>query len=136
MSTIRTNKPKIGTCTEIIVSSFIRWVSGGSYIDIHAIAGISVASFYRVMGSCVSAILKCDTLAYNFPQQRNEIIKAAEAFKSLSTNPFLVGCVGVMDGLLLRIKITSASKVGHEKSFYSGHYSAYGINVQAVCDLN
>jgi DDE superfamily endonuclease len=132
MSTLRTNKPKIGT--EIIVSSFIRWVSGGSYIDIHAIVGVSVSSFYRVMGSCMKAILECRELAYNFPQTPNEITTAAASFKQLSTNQFLAGCVGVMDGLLLRIKVPAASEVGHVKSFYSGHYSAYGVNVQAACD--
>jgi DDE superfamily endonuclease len=132
MSTLRTNKPKIGT--EIIVLAFIRWVAGGSYIDIHAIAGVSVSSFYRVMGSCMKAIIACQELAYNFPQTPSEINKAAESFKALSSNQFLVGCVGVMDGLLLRIKVPAASEVGNVKSFYSGHYSAYGVNVQAACD--
>jgi DDE superfamily endonuclease len=132
MSMLRTNKPVIGT--HIIVSSFIRWVSGGSYIDIHAIAGISVSSFYRVMGCCVRAILQCQTLAYHFPQTPSDICKAADAFRALSTHQFLVGCVGVMDGILIRIKVPSASEVGHVKSFYSGHYSSYGINVQAACD--
>jgi DDE superfamily endonuclease len=132
MSSVRTNKPKIGT--EIIVSSFIRWIAGGSYIDIHDISGVSVSSFYRILGRCMNAILECDALKYTFPQTPEEISTAAEGFKAISTNNFLIGCVGVMDGLLVRIKVPAASEVGHVKSFYSGHYSAYGVNIQACCD--
>jgi hypothetical protein len=44
MSSLRTNQPKIGT--EIIVSSFIRWTSAGSFHDIRIIAGINTSSFY------------------------------------------------------------------------------------------
>jgi hypothetical protein len=62
MSTLRTNQPIIGT--EIIVSSFIRWASAGSFHDIRMVAGISTASFYRVMGKCARAIIDCDALAH------------------------------------------------------------------------
>jgi DDE superfamily endonuclease len=86
------------------------------------------------MGRCTKAILDCAELAYRFPQTPDKIIEAAAGFKALSTHQFIKGCVGVMDGLLLRIKVPSANKVGHVKSFYSGHYSAYGITVQAACD--
>jgi hypothetical protein len=129
MSTLRTNKPKIGT--EIIVSSFIRWISGGLYIDIHAVAGISVPSFFRVMKRCWTAILACNTLTYNFHKHQVILLLQPTSLKNL-VHQFLIGCV--MDGLLLRIKVPAASKVGHVKSLASGHYSSYGINVQAACD--
>ena len=41
-----------------------------------------------------------------------EIIDAAENFKLISKNQFTVGCVGVMDGLLLRIRVPSVNEVG------------------------
>ena len=65
MSLLRSNQPIIGT--EIIVSSFIRWASAGSFHDIRLIAGISTPSFYRVMDKCARAILDCDALAHSFP---------------------------------------------------------------------
>jgi hypothetical protein len=108
MSTLRTNKPPIDKT--IIISSFIRWVSGGSYHDVRQVARVSVASFYRIMMRCARAIISCDTLAYHFPQTTQEIVEAANNFKSISTNGFIVGCVGVMDGILLRIRVPSSNK--------------------------
>jgi hypothetical protein len=127
---------KLPISTEIILSAFIRWTSGGSYHDVRQVAGVSVASFYRVMHCCALAIMKSNELKYNFPTTMEEIIQAAEAFKNISTNGLLIGCVGVMNGLLLRIKVPSSNEVGHVKSFYSGHYSAYGINVQYPSSSN
>jgi hypothetical protein len=132
MSMLTTNQPKIST--EIILSCFIRWVAGGSYLDIRTVAGISIASFYRVMGRCAKAILHTEALAYHFPKTQEELQSAAAGFRSISTNNFLTGFVGVMDGLLLRIRVPAAGEVGHVTSFFSGHYQAYGINVQAACD--
>ena len=45
------------------------------------------------------------------------------------------GCVACVDGLLLCIQTPSSSETGNVvKAFFSGHYQAYGINVQAACD--
>jgi hypothetical protein len=118
MSSLSTNQPKI--CTEIILSCFIRWVAGGSYLDIRTLAGISISSFYRVMGRCARAILDSDALAYKFPQTQEEIESAAAGFKNISTNNFLIGCVGVIDGLLLQIKVPAASEVGNVTAFFLG----------------
>jgi hypothetical protein len=88
------NQPEIGY--QIIVSCFIRWVSGGLYLDIRTAAGISISSFYRVMIRCARAIIRCPALAYSFPPSTEQIRKAAEEFKKISTNNFITGCVGVM----------------------------------------
>lgn len=41
-----------------------------------------------------------------------------------------------MDGLLLRIKVPGPYEARNAKSFFSGHYQAYGMNVQAACDCD
>jgi hypothetical protein len=99
MSTLRTNQPIIGT--EIILSSFIRWTSAGSFHDIRVIAGISISSFYQVMDKCARTIIDCDALAYSFPKTPEEIQKAASGLEALSTNNFLRGCVGAVDGWVI-----------------------------------
>jgi hypothetical protein len=81
MSSLTTHQPKIST--EIILSCFICWTAGGSYLDIRTLAGISISSFYRVMGKCARAILESDALAYKFPQTQEEIESAAAGFKTL-----------------------------------------------------
>ena len=128
----RTGKEPI--LTEIVVHCLLRWLAGGSYLDIRLSAGISKASFYACVHRCVDAILYCGTLAYHFPNTAREISEAAGGFKEHSSNGILDGCVGCLDGLLVRIQTPSAREVGNVKAFFSGHYRAYGVNVQAVCD--
>jgi hypothetical protein len=55
MSKLRTKKGPIDT--QIFISSFIRWVSGGLYHDAQQVTGVSVASFYRVMMRCAKTTL-------------------------------------------------------------------------------
>jgi hypothetical protein len=106
MGELRTKEGIIGT--KIVVAFFIRWISGGQYHDIRLIGGMSTASFYRVMWRCAAAILDCDELAYSFLQTRQEIYSAAGSSRAMSTNNLITGCVGVMDGFLLRIKVPSS----------------------------
>jgi hypothetical protein len=53
-------------------------------------------------------------------------------FKSISYNEAIMNCIGIIDGYLLRIKTPSRIHVGNVKSYFSGHYQCYGINIQAV----
>jgi hypothetical protein len=56
-------------------------------------------------------------------------------FESKSTNLVFRGCVGAMDGLLVRIKCpTMKESNGNPRAYHSGHYNADGLNVQAICD--
>ena len=44
--------------------------------------------------------------------------------------------LGCIDGLLCQIKVPSSNETGHVKSYFSGHYFCYGVNVQATCDAS
>ena len=44
----------------------LHWLGGGSYLDISLSAGMSVSSFYRVIYTCIDAILIADKLLYSF----------------------------------------------------------------------
>jgi hypothetical protein len=57
-------------------------------------------------------------------------------FSTISTDGVINGCVGCIDGLLVKIRTPQPSETGHVKSYFSGHYQLYGINIQAVCDHN
>jgi len=59
---------------------------------------------------------------------------ATNAFKELSLDGQLNGCISALDGWLCRIKVPSASDTMNVASYFSGHYQSYGINVQATCD--
>jgi hypothetical protein len=120
--------------TEMMVHSLLRWLSGGSQIDVRISAGISHPSFYRIMYKCVDAILRVGELKYDFPTSEEEMDRATNNFSNHSTNNVMTGCVAALDGMLLRIQTPSSKETGNVKAYFSGHYQDYGINVQAACD--
>jgi hypothetical protein len=89
-----------------------------------------------VLPCCVednnSHICKVDSLCPKFPKTNEELGEAMKGFASKSTDGIIDNCVGVVDGYLLRIKVPSKVEVKNVKSFFSGHYQCYGVNVQAA----
>jgi DDE superfamily endonuclease len=135
MSRLRT-AGKAPITTEIALHCLLRWLSGGSFHDIRLTAGISKTAFYRAAHQCASAILQVDELAFSFQETADELSKAAADFKEISSYGVIDGCVACLDGLLLPIQTPRASETGHVKSYFSGHYQMYGVNVQAACDAH
>jgi len=125
-----------GITPELCLYCTIRWLAGGSYLDICDVAGISKASFYRVVWRTITAIVLSPDLKIVWPTTDEEIGRAIGGFASISTECAIENCVGVVDGYLLRIKVPSKKEVPNVKSFFSGHYQCYGVNVQAVADHN
>ena len=119
---------------EIIMHCLIRYMAGGSYIDIRLVVDVSVASFYNCVHTAMVALIKCDALKIKFPDTTTKIIKQGKQFKKLSSHGVIDKCVGCIDGVLIRIKTPSVKECGSVKSFFSGHYAAMGLNVQASCD--
>jgi DDE superfamily endonuclease len=116
---------------EISLHCLLRWLAGGLYLDIRISVGISIRTFYRNMKKCISAILQSTELAYCFP---TDLEAASREFSNISSHGAIYGCVACVDGYLLRIQVPSSKETPNVKSFYSGHYQTYGMNVQAACD--
>lgn len=119
---------------EICLFCALRWLAGGSYLDIFALTGVSVSSFYRVVYRCLRLIDNCEQLDIHLPQTLEECTVAAEGFRSVSFGHAIVNCIGAVDGYLLRIYTPPKNQAGNVKSFFSGHYQVSGFNVQAMCD--
>jgi hypothetical protein len=119
---------------EIVLHCVLRWLAGGSYIDIRDVAEISVASFYRVVHVGLRAIVKCDHLAFRFPSTLDAINRVALRFQTNSSFGVMNGCVGCLDGMLCKIKTPARSETRNARSYFSGHYQTIGVNVQALCD--
>ena len=116
--------------TPIALHCCIRWLAGGSYHDIRLTAGMSRASFYQYAHRCIAAINECDALSYKFPSTPVEVERAAQDFQAISSHGVIEGCVASMDGILIKIQVPRKTEVGNVKSFFSGHYHAYGLNIQ------
>ena len=114
--------------------ALLRWAAGGSYLDIRLTLGISKNSFYRIAHECIDAIRRIPQLAIDLPKKPEELEKASNDFTMCSSHGIISGCVACVDGMLLRIQQPPSASTGHVKSYFSGHYQDYGINVQAACD--
>jgi hypothetical protein len=120
---------------ELCLYCTIRWLAGGSYLDICDISGISKSSFYRVVWKTIRVIVGCQGLDnIQWPVTQEAIQEAIEGFATISTQGVISNCAGVVDGYLLRIKVPGKKEVGNVRLYFSGHYQCYDVNVQACCD--
>lgn len=123
---------------EVCLYVCLRYLAGGSYSDIKYFTGISSASFYRVLWKTIRAInqSKSEMLAVTFPSTTAAACNAAMGFQSVSQGGCIWNCVAAVDGYHLQIQTPSKAEAKNVKSFFSGHYQTYGVNIQAACDSN
>jgi DDE superfamily endonuclease len=119
---------------ELCLYCTLRYLAEGSYLDLCDIAGVSTSSFYRVIWKTIAAIRKAPQLDIKFPSTREEIQRNIDGFASISHQKAILNCALVIDGYLLRIRVPNKVEVGNVRSYFSGHYQCYGVNVQAGCD--
>jgi hypothetical protein len=119
---------------EICLFCTLRWLAGGSYLDIFTFTGVSIPSFYNIVYKTMKLIINCKELQIKLPQNEAESQLVAEGFQSISFNGAIANCIGVVDGYLLRIYTPTKADAGNVKSYFSGHDQCHGINLQAVCD--
>ena len=96
--------------------------------------GVSSSFFYAIIHQVIDAICEEEILEIKFPSTNDEITSMKRKFREISLDNILGGCVGAIDGWLCEITVPSSDEVGHVKSFFSGHYHKYGVNIQACCD--
>lgn len=120
----------------IIMHCVLRWLAGGSFLDIMLLLRISKTTFFRLIRLGLDAILSCkELMSIKFPSILREIETMAENFTKISAHRIFTGCVGCIDGYLLNIKKPTVKEADNRVSgYFSCHYQLIGINVQAVCD--
>ena len=117
---------------ELRLYATLRYLAGGSYSDICFFCGISKSSFYRILWDTIHAINK--SLKIEFPQTLEQCATVAAQFEKLSYQGVMKNVVGVIDGYLINITTPKRKRNRNIRSYFSGHYQTYGINVQACCD--
>jgi hypothetical protein len=121
---------------EIVVAVGLRYLSGGKCLDLKTGYGLSLTSVYRCRNLFIYAVNVCPELDINMPATLTDIENVAKDFAAVSTSNLVRGCVGCIDGFLAITKRpTMKESMGKPTSFHSGHYGVYGLNVQAVCDI-
>jgi hypothetical protein len=119
---------------ELQLYATIRYLAGTSYSDIAFFCGISVPSFYTILWQTIHAINKA--MAVDFPSSPEDCAVLAADFESISYAGVITNCVGVLDGYLLPIVTPAKKHAKNVRSYFSGHYQKYGINIQACCDAH
>jgi hypothetical protein len=130
---INSSGSAITTKTRLAVA--LRWLAGGNHHDICFAFAISTASFYSADG-CLWGTLKAldECISLSFPiDSPDELNRLADEFGSQSSGAFQ-GCVGAIDGLLLKTRAPYSSE--HENpSAFKNRKCSYGILALAVADL-
>jgi hypothetical protein len=58
---------------EVMVHCLLRWLAGGSHLDVHILAGIGKPTFYACCYKVIDALNACNDLAIKFPQAIEQI---------------------------------------------------------------
>jgi hypothetical protein len=109
----------------------LRFLAGGSYLDLCDIYKCHRSTMYSVVWDTVSAINDHPDLALRWPSSREEVDANAAGF---TKNTVFTGCVAAIDGLFVKKVAPSATETPHVLRYFNGHKMGYGINLQAACD--
>lgn len=122
------------TIPEVSLHCTLRWLAGGSHLDVIDIAGISKSSFYRILWRTMFATCLCEELDVVFPETAEQVDEACRGFASVSWQESTINCATVIDGFLFRIATPPKAAAGNVRSFFSGHCQCHGVNMQAGVD--
>ena len=120
---------------EVRLAISLRYLAGGSYLDLCDIYNCARSTMYEVVWDTVDSINKTPSLALNFPSTQAECAAAAAGFKALiCKNGVVKGVVAAVDGLFIKRRAPSIRETLHVTRFFNGHKMGYGLNLQAACD--
>jgi DDE superfamily endonuclease len=117
---------------ELRLYATLRYLAGGSYTDICFFCGISTSMFYSSVWEVIHGINKA--IRIKFPSSPLECAELAADFETVSHRGVFKNVVGAVDGYLMAIYTPHKKHANNVRSYFSGHYQRYGINVQACCD--
>ncbi|KAL7464249.1 hypothetical protein ACHAXS_004587, partial [Conticribra weissflogii] len=120
--------------TKIAIS--LRLLAGGSYLDISVLFGISTRHIFRIFHEVVNQwflddhFMRIDGIGYCMDDNRMENVAGKFCEES---NGVFAGCIGALDGWLVKIKKPSVKRDGVQNpgSYYSSK-GFYGVNVQDI----
>jgi hypothetical protein len=119
---------------EIRLHCLMRYLAGGSYLDICTLVSIPHSTFYYILWKTCDAINDCPELEFRLPNTTVELAEASAGFEGISVHGIMRGCIGAIDGWLLPIQVPPATHVGNVETYLSGHYPRHGFNIQAIVD--
>lgn len=123
-------------CITTRVAVTLRWLAGGSYIDICFEFGVARGTFYQDGGVLWGTLLAIDRhLMISFPfNDTVQLDKMASGFSNCCGNE-LHNCVLAVDGWVCKTRKPFVDEVENQVSYRNRH-DCFGIVVMAGCDSN
>ena len=124
-------------CTEIQLALTLRWLAGGSYLDITEIYSVHDSTFYNIIARVVPAINKVLpewrlVTALKNPQAHHDLDRLAAGF-SRRTGGLLKKVIGAIDGILIPIAAPTGEDPTNARTYFC-RKGFYCINVQGICN--
>lgn len=120
---------------ELVAACGLRFLGGELWKSLEDIFGIDISSVKRVVRMFFRAIEGQSTLQIALPDTVCEMETLSQEFAQISSsNGLFTGVIGAIDGWLCCTTSPIDRDITNKRAYYSGHYSRFGLNVQAVCD--
>jgi DDE superfamily endonuclease len=113
------------------LSMTLRWLAGGSYLDISLWHNITVSTFYYILDQTISDLE--DVLRIKFPYADESYLDTASMGFSRGNRSPLTGCVGAVDGIAIQIEEPKRASVPNPSTYYN-RKGFFALCVQAMCD--
>ena len=124
---------------EVKLAMTLRWLRGGSYLDILALYGCSKQTFYRVVYRVMVAINKHHTLPLvnaikemHATGSSSTLARIAAGFAAY-TDGIIAYCIGAIDGVQVAIVKPSRRACPNPTAYYN-RKGYFALNVQAIAD--
>jgi hypothetical protein len=113
------------------VSMTLRWLAGGSYLDISMSHFVSIPTFYFVIDQVIADFDNILTMRFRFDDAAY-LQNCSDGFSRYGRSP-LSGCAGAVDGIAIRIQEPARGSVPNPSTYYN-RKGFFAIAVQAMCD--
>jgi DDE superfamily endonuclease len=110
----------------------LRYLAGGSYLDISIAPHVSISTFYYVVDETLTDLDQ--SLNIKFPIDNLELLKRSSIGFSRGRSP-LTGCAGALDGIAIKIFEPCAADAANPATYYN-RKGFFALCIQAVCDFD
>jgi hypothetical protein len=98
------------------LSMTLRWLAGGSYLDISLCHRVGIATFFKYTQDVLFLIQRSLTIIFDV--KNIDYLEEQSHLVARGSSP-LTGCVGALDGLAVRITEPSSAEVANPSTYYN-----------------
>jgi hypothetical protein len=118
----------------IKLAATLRWLAGGSYVDISTIFGLSMSSFFHDKYVLWPTMEALDAVLHLGISLKGEnLAQTAKEFAEMS-NGTMTGCVSTFDGWVVKTRQPTRAEAGASVMSYRNRKQMWGVLVLAGCD--